>query len=219
MMARILKPKPEYPPQWDTFPWTRSVVLSFDASMKNTGWSMIVFTERSTPVVVEHGTIRTSPLTTRGFEDSLRRGSVIIEEVVGVCELAFGHRLAIDTVIHEMPKAMGRGQTKGSAEAPPISAMAVRAGVMWASEKFEMKRPEILMIQNQHMKKVLLGYNDPSITKQQVRDAVWASGIRVFRTNEHVADSIALALARQIDLRDERDISAWRRLTGKESRE
>lgn len=219
MSPRILKPKLEYPPNWSEFRWSPMAVLSFDASLRNTGWSLVTFLPGPGPTVLAHGTIATSPVTTRGFEDSLRRGVSIMEEVEEVVDLTVTRRIMINKVIHEMPKAMGRGLKSGSAEAPPISAMAVRAGIVAAAKRHEIGVPPIIMVQNQHMKKALLGYNDPKITKEQVRQAVWASGISQFRTNEHVADSIALALTHQVDLRDQRLLSEWRRLTGKEAKE
>lgn len=221
-MARILKPQPVYPPDWQAFPWERLTILSFDASMANTGWTVSWFAPNTRPVIVEYGTIVTKPIFGSGFEDSLARGEMLMDGAHDVMVEMICCKLLPDVIIHEMPKAMGRGAApKGKAEAPPISAMAVRAGVRmaWHCQRENGDQPPIIMVQNQHMKKVLFGYNDTTITKAMVRQAVWDAGVQEFRTNEHVADSMALAITHQIDLRDARELAEWRRLTGKEARE
>lgn len=189
-MARTRKPKQEYPPNWAEWQWPEATVLAFDQSLANTGWSVVRFSPTAKPRVLIYGTINTEGIEgLAGWHDSLARGEILLREMAAVMTIARSS-WTIDAFVHEMPAMMGRVQTKKQ-EGPAISAMCMRAAARM-HQRAEFRSIPIVMMEIHRTKKWLTG--DANAEKPAVRAGVFQV-VREFRTNEHVADSIALAIA------------------------
>lgn len=211
-MARDLKPKREFPVVWSTIEQVRyERILCFDQSLLNTGWALMMFAPKKTPLILLHGTIHTPPIDgLSGMVDSFLRGENLLQEISNVLTIAWD--MGFDRIVHETPSLMGfGGQSK--MEAAPIAAMALRAAAR-QHQVFRIRQVAIDMLQAEVVQAWIGGKRGAK--KEQIHEEMWKI-IPEFRTNEHVRDAIAIGLTyvarRDLDAK----VDAWRERTERAS--
>lgn len=161
---------------------TSHKILSVDQSLANSGWVLTLLRPDDTVDVLDYGTIHSRPLEGKsGFEDSFSRG----DQLFGAFRALVMHT-SPDIIVHEMPVIMGKVASRNR-EAGTVSVMALRNAAV--SLGF---RGRILMVQSQHMRKVVTG--SVKASKGEIKEAVLGQVKVDGSINEHVSDAIALVL-------------------------
>lgn len=151
--------------------------LSFDQSIAKTGWS-VLRSDRGEAGVWATGVIVPPETGLKGHANTLARGRYIFINVLALIE-----QYMPTVVLHELPPAGGRMSR-------PESSLASAMAVQCAAEHVGLP---VGIFQNQHVKKVMLGYAKDA-TKAHVQAAVlklWPDLKERVRVTQDVTDSIA----------------------------
>lgn len=177
--------------------WPHIDILSFDASISKTGWSLVRFAPQRNPFVLTYGTLRTEGDETKlNQETMIRRAGVqfvqAIDAILSIAGSTLGGlpipapgRVAIETSV---PGSFGVASQSGALASVAIQCAAIR---LYPGVEIGFHHPN-------HVKKVAA--LDGKATKAEVKAKVFEWLGVEFRTNTDVTDAIAVAITDAIDM-------------------